>query len=195
MGKPLAFLLVLVLAAPAALGQERVQGDVYSNERYGIQIAKPPRWHFITASMIVELAKKSGRAVRLRGDEDPVKVAGFAVIASKVPTLGPEFTPQVVVLVHELAKPPESLVKTCEGLRSGMIEPESLGPTREVRVGNRPGARLDFQGIVDGAQVRATALCALRDRQAFVVVGQALSADFQSELATFETILGSFRLK
>ncbi len=187
--------LLLVLAAPAASGQERVEGDLYANDRYGIQISKPPRWQFITAGTILDLAKKSGRAGGLKGDEDPVKVAGFAVIVSKTAVLGPEVTPQVVVLVHEVSKPPESLVKVCEGLRSGMTEPEALAPTREIRLGGRPAARLDFQGIVGGAMVRATALCTFRERQAFVVVGQAPAAEFQGELATFESILASFRLR
>lgn len=191
----LVLLLAVAPAVPPARGQERVQGDLYANDRYGIQISKPPRWHFITAGAILDLAKKSGRAGGLKGDEDPVKVAGFAVIVSKAAVLGPEVTPQVVVLVHEVAKPPESLVKACEGLRSGMTEPEALAPTREIRLGGRPGARLDFQGIVSGAMVRATALCTFRERQAFVVVGQAPSAEFQGEIATFESIIGSFRLK
>jgi hypothetical protein len=54
---------------------------------------------------------------------------------------------------------------------------------------------LDFKGYVDGALVRATALCTFQDRRAFVVVGQALAAEFDGEAGTFETILGSFRLR
>jgi len=190
-------LLVLATAlwAAPAVGQERVEGNLYANTRYGIQVAKPASWYFITAGTILELAHKAAGTPRPRSDEDPVKAAGFAVIVSKVPTLGRAFDPQVVVMVHEVAQAPTNLTQTCEGLRTGMTEPETVKPTREIRVEGKPAARLDFQGLVDGSMVRATALCTFRGRQAFVVVGQALSADFDGEAPTFETILGSFRLQ
>jgi hypothetical protein len=188
--------LVAAGAGVAPLGaQERVQGDVYANARYGLQISKPATWHFLTAGMIVDLARKTAGATPLATNEDPVKVAGFAVIISKEPTLGREVVPQVVLLVHELRERPANLVRTCEGLRAGMNEPETVEPTREVRIEGRPAARLDFRGLVDGAAVRARALCTFRDRQAFVVVAQALAADFDREAGMFETILSSFRLK
>jgi len=184
-----------VLTGVPAHGQERIQGDRYSNARYGIEIGKPSTWHFLTAGMIVDLARKSAGAAPVRSDEDPVRLAGFAVIVSKEPTLGREIAPQVVLLVHELRERPADTVRTCEGLRTGMSEPETVEPTREVGLDGRPAARLDFRGVVDGAIVRARALCTFRDRQAFVVVAQALSADFDREAATFETILSSFKLK
>lgn len=184
-----------VLTGTPARGQERVQGDLYTNARYGIQISKPPVWHFLTAGMIVELAKKSAGGVGMRGEEDPVKLAGFAVIVSKEPSLGREIAPQVVLLVHELRERPTDVVKTCEGLRAGMSDPETVEPTREVRLDGRPAARLDFRGVVDGAIVRARALCTFRDREAFVVAAQALAADFEREVSTFEAILSSFKLK
>ncbi len=191
-------LLVSAIGAVPALGQERVEGNLYTNARYGIEITKPASWYFITAGTILDLARKaagmtgSGRAP---SEEDPVKAAGFAVIVSKVPSLGRAFDPQVVVLVHEVAQPAESLSQTCEGLRAGMTEPETVKPTREIRPDGRPAVRLDFQGLVDGAMVRATALCTFRDRRAFVVVGQALASDFDGDAGTFESILASFRLK
>ncbi|MBI3454567.1 MAG: hypothetical protein HY002_02105 [Candidatus Rokubacteria bacterium] len=191
----LILLAVSALAARPALGQERVEGDLYANAKYGIQIGKPSSWYFITAGTVVDLARKAGGGPRLRGDEDPVKLAGFAVVVSKVPSLGRGFQPQVVVLVRELSAPPGGMVKACEELRSGMTEPETVRPTRVVQVDGRPAARLDFQGLVDGEMVRATALCAFRDRQAFVVVGQALASEFDSEFSTFEMILSSFRLR
>jgi hypothetical protein len=191
----LVVLVVLALAAAPARGQERIGGNLYANSRYGIEITKPPGWHFITAATIVDLAKKAAGGARIRGEEDPVKLAGFAVIVSKVPVLGRGVQPQVVVLVHEVATPPADVGKACEGLRSGMTEPETLRPTRAVRIGDKAGARLDFQGLVDGDMVRATALCTFRERQGFVVVGQALAAEFDSEFTTFESILSSFRLK
>jgi hypothetical protein len=191
--------LCVLIAAGAGVvpvgAQERVQGDVYTNARYGLQISKPTTWHFLTAGMIVDLARKTAGAKPLAGNEDPVKVAGFAVIISKEPTLGREVVPQVVLLVHELRERPADLVKTCEGLRAGMNEPETVEPTREVRIDGRPAARLDFRGLVDGAAVRARALCTFRDRQAFVVAAQALAVDFDREAGTFETILSSFTLK
>jgi hypothetical protein len=48
---------------------------------------------------------------------------------------------------------------------------------------------------VDGDMVRATALCTFKERQAFVVVGQALASDFDSSFLAFESILASFRLR
>ena len=48
---------------------------------------------------------------------------------------------------------------------------------------------------MDGAQVRATALCTFQDRRAFVVVGQALATEFDAETVTFDTILRSFKLR
>ncbi|MGH7319982.1 MAG: hypothetical protein ACRELA_10220 [Candidatus Rokuibacteriota bacterium] len=183
------------LAGAPAAGQERVQGDVYTNARYGIQISKPTSWHFMTAGMIVDLAKRTGGGNPVRGEEDPVKLAGFAVVVSKVPTLGREIAPQVFVLIHEVKERPTDIAKACEGLRSGMSDPETVQPTREVRVEGRPGVRLDFRGLVDGAMVRATALCTFRERQAFVIAAQALSADFDREAAIFETVLASFKLK
>src|SRR5262249_59763867 len=109
--------------------QDKIEGNSYSNAKYGIQITKPVSWHFITAATIVDLAKKAGQTVKLRGDEDPVKLAGFAVVISKEPTLGRGVQPQVVLLIHEAKAAPTDLVKACEGLRSGMTEPETLKPT------------------------------------------------------------------
>lgn len=193
-----AVLASLVLAAAAwapAAAQDRVDGNSYSNARYGIQISKPPSWHFITAGTIVDLAKKAGGGAKIPGEDDPVKLAGFAVVVAKAPELGRGVKPQVVLLVRELPAPPADLVQACEGLRSGMTEPETLKPTRQLQLGTRPAARLDFQGLVDSDMVRATALCTFRDRQAFVVVGQALASEFDTEFSAFESILGSFRLK
>ncbi len=187
-------LVACALVTALAIAQERIDGNVYRNPRYGIEIAKPPSWHFITAATIVELARKTAGG-RLPGEEDPVKLAGFAVIVSKVPVLGRGIDPQVTLLVQELPAPPPDMVKACEGLRTGMTEPETLKATRQVQVDGKPAARLDFQGLVDGTMVRATALCTFRGREAFVVVGQALSSDFDTEFSTFETILGSFHLR
>lgn len=187
--------LLTGLASAPALAQDRIDGDTYANPRYGIEIAKPSSWHFITATMILDLAQKGAGAARSPRVDDPVKTAGFAVVLSAVPVLGRGFDPQVIVLVHELKEAPANLVATCEGLRTGMSDPEALSPTREVRLGDRPAARLDFQGLVDGAKVRATALCAVRERRVFVVVGQALAAEFGGVASTFETILGSFKLR
>jgi hypothetical protein len=178
-----------------ALGQERVDGDVYRNPRYGIEIAKPSSWYFITAGTIFDLARKSPGGSRLRSTEDPVKATGFAVVVSKVPALGRGFDPQVILLVYDLPQPPGSLAETCEGLRSGMSDPETVTPTREVQIDGRTAARLDFRGSVDGAAVRATALCTLQGQRAFVVVAQALLKDFEGAAPTFEAILSSFRLK
>ena len=190
-------LVATTLWAAPTLGQDRVDGNVYASARYGIQIAKPAAWHFITAQTALDLARKAAGPVgsgRPRGDEDPVRAAGFAVIVSKSPILGRTFDPQVIVLVNELADPPSDLVQVCESVRAGMTEPKTVTPTRETRLGETPAARLDFQGLVDGTPVRATALCVARDRRVFVVVGQALAADFASVASTFETILSSFRL-
>ncbi|MGH7265231.1 MAG: hypothetical protein ACREMB_10315 [Candidatus Rokuibacteriota bacterium] len=184
-----------LLAGSAVAAQEKVEGNRYSNPTYGIQITKPPSWHFITAGTILDLAKKAAGGQKIRGDEDPVKLAGFAVIVSKVPVLGRSIDPNVVLRVHEAAAPPDDTVKACELLRTGMTEPETVRPTRRLQLEGRPAARLDFQGLVDGAMVRATALCTFRERRAFVVVGQALSSEFDGELSRFESILQSFTLK
>jgi hypothetical protein len=76
-----------------------------------------------------------------------------------------------------------------------MSDPETVTPTREVQLDGQRAARLDFRGNVDGAAVRATALCTLQGQRAFVVVAQALLKDFEGAAPTFETILSSFRLK
>ncbi|MFI5008298.1 MAG: hypothetical protein ACHQKZ_12700 [Solirubrobacterales bacterium] len=189
--------LILLLAGTVALpaaAQDRVEGDRYQNPRYGVQIEKPPRWHFITASTVIEVARKAA-GMPPSGDADPVKAAGFAVIVSKAPVLGREVAPQVVLMVQDLPKPPGDVIEACERLRSGMNDPETVTPTRPVRLEGRPAARLDFKGYVDGALVRATALCTFQDRRAFVVVGQALAAEFDGEALTFDTILRSFRLR
>jgi hypothetical protein len=184
----------MTLAAPVA-AQDRVEGDRYQNPRYGIQIEKPSRWHFITASTVIDAARKSAGMPALARDVDPVKAAGFAVIVSKTPVLGREIVPQAVLMVHDLPQAPSNVVETCERLRSGMSDPETVAPTRAVALDGRPAARLDFKGYLDGALVRATALCTFQDRRAFVVVGQALAAEFDGEAATFDTILRSFKLR
>ena len=75
-----------------------------------------------------------------------------------------------------------------------MGDPEAVHPTRPVRVGDRPAARLDFRG---GGRRPGPRDCAvrIRDRRAYFVVGQALSTGFDSDCGDFETILGSFRLQ
>jgi hypothetical protein len=188
--------LALVTAvAGLAAAQDRVEGDRYVNPRYGVQIDKPPRWHFITASAVMDAARKAAGLSPLGSDADAVKSAGFAVIVSKAPVLGREVAPQVIVMVHELPQAPTDIVATCERLRTGMSDPETVTPTQAVRIDGKPAARLDFKGLVDGALVRATALCTFRNRRAFVVVGQALAAEFEGEASTFETVLRSFRLR
>jgi hypothetical protein len=197
-GGRLAAVVMLTVAsafAGLAAAQDRLDGDRFQNPRYGIQIEKPPGWTFITASAVIDAARKAAGMPAVSGDVDPVKAAGFAVIASKTPVLGREVSPQVIVVVQDLPKPPGDLVETCERLRSGMNDPETVTPTRPVRIDNRPAARLDFKGYVDGALVRATALCTFQDRRAFLVVGQALASEFDGEAATFETVLRSFRLR
>jgi hypothetical protein len=191
----LALLLMVAVATAPALAQERIEGDRYQNPRYGIQIEKPPRWHFITASTVMDIARKAAGLGPPPADADPVKAAGFAVIVSKSPTLGREVTPQVILAVQDLPRPPGDVVEACERLRSGMNDPENVMPTRPIRVDGRPAARLDFKGYVDGAQVRATALCTFQDRRAFVVVGQALATEFDAETVMFDTILRSFKLR
>ena len=187
--------LILAFLAVPAPAQDRVDGDRYQNPRYGVQIEKPPGWHFITASTVMELARKSAGMPAPKGDVDPVKAAGFAVIVSKVPVLGREVAPLVVLKVQDLPKAPTDVVEECERLRSGMSDPETVMPTRPLRLDGRPAARLDFKGYVDGALVRATALCTFQDRRAFEIVGQALAAEFDGEAGTFESILRSFRLR
>lgn len=191
----LALLLMVAAATAPALAQDRIEGDRYQNPRYGIQIEKPPRWHFITASTVMDIARKAAGLGAPPADADPVKAAGFAVIVSKSPTLGREVTPQVILAVQDLPRPPADVVEACERLRSGMNDPENVMPTRPIRVDGRPAARLDFKGYVDGAQVRATALCTFQDRRAFVVVGQALATEFDAETVMFDTILRSFKLR
>jgi hypothetical protein len=190
-----ALALLLALAVGPAAAQDRIDGDRYQNPRYGIQIEKPPRWHFITASTVMDVARKAAGLGALPADADSVKAAGFAVIVSKLPTLGREVTPQVILAVQDLPRPPGDVVEACERLRSGMNDPENVMPTRPIRLDGRPAARLDFKGYVDGALVRATALCTFQDRRAFVVVGQALATEFDAETVTFDTILRSFRLR
>ena len=191
----LALLLMVAAATAPALAQDRIEGDRYQNPRYGIQIEKPPRWHFITAATVMDIARKAAGLGAPPADADPVKAAGFAVIVSKSPTLGREVSPQVILAVQDLPRPPGDVVEACERLRSGMNDPENVMPTRPIRVDGRPAARLDFKGYVDGAQVRATAVCTFQDRRAFVVVGQALATEFDAETVTFDTILRSFKLR
>jgi hypothetical protein len=191
----LALLVTVVAAAGPAAAQDRIEGDRYQNPRYGIQIEKPSRWHFITATTVMDVARRAAGMGAPPADADPVKAAGFAVIVSKSPTLGREVTPQVILAIQDLPRPPGDVVEACERLRSGMNDPENVTPTRPVRLDGRAAARLDFKGYVDGALVRATALCTFQDRRAFVVVGQALSTEFDAEAATFDTVLRSFRLR
>ena len=191
----LALLLMVAAATAPALAQDRIEGDRYQNPRYGIQIEKPPRWHFITAATVMDIARKAAGLGAPPADADPVKAAGFAVIVSKSPTLGREVTPQVILAIQDLPRPPADVVEACERLRSGMNDPENVMPTRPIRIDGRPAARLDFKGYVDGAQVRATALCTFQDRRAFVVVGQALATEFDAETVMFDTILRSFKLR
>jgi hypothetical protein len=187
--------LLVALGAGTAIAQDRVEGNRYSNPRYGIEIEKPPPWHFITASAVMDAARRAAGMAPLSSSTDPVKAAGFAVIVSKTPVLGREVAPQVITMVHELPSAPTDVIATCERLRSGMNDPEPVTPTQRIQVGGQPGARLDFKGIVDGAIVRATALCTFRGRRAYVVAAQALASEFDGEVLMFESILQSFRLR
>ncbi|HZS32251.1 MAG TPA: hypothetical protein VFC42_02620, partial [Methylomirabilota bacterium] len=59
MARALVLGVVALLGAAPAAAQDRVEGDHYANPRYGIQIDKPPRWHFITASTVMDIARKT----------------------------------------------------------------------------------------------------------------------------------------
>ena len=67
----LALALSAALAGPAT-AQDRIDGDRYQNPRYGIQIEKPPRWHFITASTVMDVARKAAGMAAPPADADPV---------------------------------------------------------------------------------------------------------------------------
>jgi hypothetical protein len=189
------FVGVLVTGPGAeAEAQERVEGNHYSNPRYGIEVDKPGSWYFITAGTVLDLAQKAAGA-RARVDPDPVKAAGFAVIISKVPSLGRDFDPQVIVLVQETDKAPTDLVEACGQLRSGMTEPQMVRTAQRLQVDGKPAVRLDFLGYVDGSAVRASALCTFRDRRAYFAVAQALVSSFDGETATFDSILQGFHVK
>jgi hypothetical protein len=190
----LALLLMVAVATAPALAQERIEGDRYQNPRYGIQIEKPPRWHFITASTVMDIARKAAGLGAPPADADPVKTAGFAVIVSKSPTLGREVSPQVILAVQDLPRPPGTWwSRGRERLRSGMNDPENVAdPTGPPRRPSGGAARL--QGLRGRAQC-AHALCTFQDRRAFVVVGQALATEFDAETVTFDTILRSFKLR
>jgi hypothetical protein len=185
----------LAASGPPAAAQDRIEGNRYANPRYGLEIEKPVAWHFITATAVMDVTRKVAGLPPLPPGSDPVKAAGFAVIVSKVPLLGTEVAPQVVVAIHDLPQAPGDAVQACERLRTGMSDPEPVSPTRPAEVGGQPGARLEVKGVVDGNLVRATVACTFRDRRAFVVAAQALAAEFEGEATTFETILRTFRLR
>src|SRR5262245_64150469 len=102
----LALLLTVAVAAGSAAAQDRIEGDRYQNPRYGIQIEKPSGWHFITATTVMDIARKAAGLAGPPAEADAVKAAGFAVIVSKSPTLGREVTPQVILAIQDLPRPP-----------------------------------------------------------------------------------------
>jgi hypothetical protein len=190
----MALLALAGVLGPEASAQEKVEANRYTNPRYGIEVDKPAGWYFITAGTVLGLAQKAAGA-RPKVAPDPVKAAGFAVIISKVPSLGRDFDPQVVVLVQETERAPADLVEACGQLRSGMVEPEMVRAPQRVQIDGKPAVRLDFLGYVDGAAVRASALCTFRDRRAYFAVAQALVSSFDGETALFDVILQSFHVK
>src|SRR5262249_22982145 len=97
--------------------------------------------------------------------------------------------------VEETEKSPADLAEACGKLRSGMAEPEMVRAPQRVQVDGKPAVRLDFLGYVDGAAVRASALCTFRDRRAYFAVAQALVASFDGEAASFDTILRSLHVR
>src|SRR4026207_375877 len=66
------------VGAGPAVAQDRIEGDRYQNPRYGVQIEKPPRWHFITATTVMEIARKAAGMAPPTADVGPVKAAGVA---------------------------------------------------------------------------------------------------------------------
>ena len=163
--------------------------------RYGVQIEKPPRWHFVAASTVIDLARKAA-GMRPAMATIPSRRRGSAVIVSKAPVLGREVAPQVVLMVQDLPKAPRT-----------WFEDVRAPAERDERSRDRDADRVLSAltaGQRRGSISRATSTgrsCARppsapsRTAAPSWVAGQALAAEFDGEAVTFDTILRSFRLR
>ena len=143
--------IVLLASAPAApaAAQDRVEGDRYQNPRYGIQIEKPPRWHFITASKIMDAARKGNKPiVELESADEQL-----SLLNDLPDKAGAEFLASTLDSAAETKKLIDRMVKAWKtGDAAGLEKLLITDPLRE-----RPGLKSAYAKLFDERNVKMAA--------------------------------------
>ncbi|MBI2081601.1 MAG: hypothetical protein HYT86_07770, partial [candidate division NC10 bacterium] len=171
----LAAALLAAGAAGAAAGT--IRGDVFRDERYRVQLTKPPNWHFVPAEAASSRARQAlPEAVR----KGRVAGATLLVAVSEVPPVFPARYPaRVTVAVEDLTG--RSGVETLELYAQGNLrtlanlleEFQVEGNTERVKVGGVAGLRVEYSGTVRRPEgpvaIRGIALHFLRGRTGYAI--------------------------
>lgn len=184
-------------AVGAAAGTTR--GDVFRDERYRIQITKPPAWHFVPAAQASSRAREALPEELRRGRAG---AATLLVAMSERPPGAPVRYPgRVTVAVEDLTGRPG--VETLElyaqaNLRTlgNLLEDFKLeGPSARVRAGGVSGLRVEYSGVLHRpggpVAIRGIALHFLRGRTGYAITAVAEAEEFAARRGTLQEILAS----
>jgi hypothetical protein len=196
-GRGLLAAVLLGGAIGAAAGT--IRGNVFRDDRYRIQITKPPTWHFVPAAQASSRAREA-LPEELRGGR--AGAASLLVAVSEHPPGAPARYPaRVTVAVEDLTGRPG--VETLElyaqaNLRTlgNLLEDFRLeGPSDRVRAGGVSGLRVEYSGVLHRPEgpvpIRGIALHFLRGKTGYAITAVAAAEEFAARRGTLQEILAS----
>lgn len=192
-------LAAALLASAIGAAAGTIRGDVFRDERYRIQITKPPTWHFVP---VEEASSRAREALpeELRGGR--AGAASLLVAVTEDPPGAPARYPaRVTVAVEDLTSGPG--VQTLERYAQASLGTLDIlavdfkleGTAERVKVSGVAGLRVEFSAILTPYEgpvpIRGIALHFLRGKTGYAITAVARAEEFPARRATLQQVLGS----